>query len=251
MASKTHFKKTGKKYRKRFGKKKMGKPSRGLAQSIYLFKRTYTQVVNLNDAALPTNWAYVPAQPPLLANGYVITWTFNLEELYNFTEFSSGLFNKYKINAIKTQIWSSANSTFNAATDNNQMLVYTLPFNEQIWNTPNTMTEQKCLETQSCRKELLIQGTPRPKKYYHKVKQAIVSSTPNITVPLAGQPLDLTPNTIYIKPRYCDCHDSTLVEHYGLCQRYQFINPALSTVQRQDFQFKILHTFYITMKGVV
>lgn len=233
-------KKVHQKHRRKYGKRKTGKPSRGLKQSVYFFKRKWTQFIDLNAATLPTGWIFQSPPSPLPvgtvpSNGYVISWKFTLAQLSNHKEFTSGLFNQYKICAVKTQCYCTSTIATGQAGQNSNMIIQTLPWNQSLSTTPTLFTEEKALETQSCKRTTLIHSTGKPKSFYMKLKQSTDSTGPG------GQQL-------YLNPRWTDV-DNPDVPHYGLNQRFSFVNYTLP--QQQPVAFKIVHTYYLAMKGVV
>lgn len=237
----SHYKKkVASKHRKKYGKRKIGRPSRGLKQSVYFFKRKWTQFVDLNAPTLPNGWIFqTPATPlpvgTVPSNGYVVSWAFTLAQLSNHKEFTSGLFNQYKLAAVKTQCYCTSTIATGQTGQNSNMIIQTLPWNQALSLTPSAFTEEKALETQACKRTTLIHSTGKPKSFYMKLKQSVVSSG-------AGGQL------LYVNPRWTDV-DNPDVPHYGLNQRFSFVNYTLA--QQQPVAFKIVHTYYICMKGVV
>ncbi len=94
---------------------RLGKPSGGLRQSVYLFKRRHTEIIQLNTQTLPAGWSQDGTQ-------LFKTFEYRLNDLVNFADFTS-LFSLYKLTAVKTTfIFANTNSTTQAASSSAPML---------------------------------------------------------------------------------------------------------------------------------
>lgn len=211
--------------RKRKSKSRLGRPSRGLSQSVYLFKRRRQEVVQLNAAVLPAGWQLVNA-------GVCREWSFALSDLTDFQEFVN-LFDLYKITACKVEIFMS-NSLANANLNEN-LICYAAP--SRSGQTP-TMDEDYFLNKQASKKKYAYVGSARPVTYYMKLNQLAM---------VYGQPTGVPPSvTDYatIRPRWVSTQEPT-TEHYGLDTRIQLVN---NTSLPNAFM-KVVMTYYIACKG--
>ena len=93
--------------RRRRTRSKVGKPSRGLRQSTYLFKRQTTEVIPL-VATGSTEHGWLPASGDGSDPGIFKQWQFSLSQLASAstegsTDFTN-LFKRYKIAAVKVEL---------------------------------------------------------------------------------------------------------------------------------------------------
>lgn len=244
MATKHQYrKKFFRKWRKkgRTNPSKIGKPSRGLTQSRYFFKRKLTNLVTLSAVTGDqpgANYQQVPAD--LGSPGCVVRWQIKLRDLPDNNEFTGGLFAYYRINAMKVKMIPQFTTTQYSATTTTpcQTIVYTMPYNYNLdLPTPsvNPLTEGICLQTQACRTTTLINdGTGQ--SYYSKCR---ILNT--IDSGLLG-----SDTFAFSKPKWLPT-DSAEVEHYGLCQRFQ---PNF-TSWPANMMIKLIITAYLEFKGVV
>ena len=160
-------------YRRR--RAQLGKPSRGLRQSVYLFKRQTTSVVSLNGVADGTGWF------PAGDNGMYKQFEFNLDQLTGTgqTDFTA-LFKRYKICAVKVELsFNSTGSVISSVPTSSsipvpgaQLQVYTTPNRSGRARDPsvNPLTEAELMHTQAKTKRLALNGG-RPLRYYMKMTQ--------------------------------------------------------------------------------
>lgn len=229
-------------YRRR--RSRIGKPSRGLRQSTYLFKRQTTSVVSLNGSADGTGWFSSGD------NGMYKQWVFNLDQLTGTgqTDFTA-LFKRYKICAVKVELSFNSNqsnitsvpTTSSIPVPGAQLQVYTTPNRSGRYRDPSTnpLTEAELMHTQAKTKRLALNGG-HPLRYYMRMNQL---------------------GMIYVSPTDTDyavqraqyvSTSETGAEHYG-CEMYinRVDGQALSTglvgagqVLRQEV------TYYLAFKGV-
>lgn len=213
---------------------RLGRPSRGLSQSTYMFKRAITSVVNINNAP-GSDWVAI-------TGGIYRQWHFSLNDLNaaaDATDFTN-LFRRYKINAVKVEL-AFSNTGSIPATDANkpsnyQLQVYTMP--NKVGRTEEEVTEQMFLNTQASNKRLALNGGS-PLVYYMKVNQL-------------AETYASTTNTDYavVRPRYVSTGE-TGVQHYGL---NMFINrvdgEALTTGLNSSQHVRCTLTYYMSFKGV-
>lgn len=229
--------------RRRFSKRstRLGRPSRGLAQSTYLFKRQTTEVIDLLPTGSPGN-GWLPASGDASDNGIFKQWNFSLAQLPNITEFTS-LFKRYKITAVKLDLsftnTGSVITSVGTAPSNGQLQVYTTPNrNGRSRNAANPLTEAVLLQTQAKKKRLALNGG-RPLKYFMKLKQLGMIYT---------SPTDTDYGTQW--PQYVSTSE-TNAAHYGL---EMYINRVdgkpLSTEITGNQSVRITTTYYLSFKGV-
>ncbi len=221
-------------FRRRPRRSKLGKPSRGLRQSTYMFKRRLTSVVNLND----TNnggWTTITG-----GGGMFKQWVFKLSDLADTTDFSS-LFRRYKINAVKVQLaFSNTGSDANGYNFNNnyQLQIYTAQ--NRSGRTDEELTEAEFMNIQASKKRLCLNGG-KPLNFYMRTNQLTETYASAV-------------NTDYAvtRPRYVSTGE-TGCEHYGL-------NMFINRVDGQAFgtggaapntqRMRCTLTYYLSFKGV-
>lgn len=219
-------------FKRRQTRSKLGKPSRGLRQSTYMFKRRITQVVDLSGSS---NSGWVKSSE----NALFRQWVFKLADLdsASATDFTH-LFKRYKINAVKVELSFSNTQSAPDGTNpgNYQIQVYTML--NRSGRTEENMTEQMFLNTQASSKRLALNGG-KPLKYYMKVNQ------------LAETYASAT-NTDYCvqKPRYVSTGE-TGCEHYGLNMYVNRVDgEPLTTGILSAQHMRMTMTYYMSFKGV-
>ena len=218
--------------RKHRRKTRLGKPSRALTASIYQFKRTMTEVIQVSNGTdgggLPTGWT---------ADGFAIykQFVFTLEELPNYTEFTA-LFASYKVCAAKMEIYFSNSNTVDT---NSRLLLY---YDNNPQGETTALTEQHYLETQTARKRLVATTSRSPIRFYTKLKQLSTLYHRALPTPLSDYGM--------VYPRYVSTSEPT-TPHYGFNLRIQNVaNTALSGTLNNFQTMKINTTLYITCKRV-
>ena len=244
MAKKTYNRRRFfKKWRKkgRLGKARIGRPSKGLAQSRYFFKRKLTNLITLSGEGGTTAGAHYQAVPADLGSpGLAIRWQIKMTDLPDNNEFTGGLFAYYRINAMKIKMIPQFTTTsYNAVVSTPvQCTIYTMPYNYSLdLPTPNVnpLTESICLQTQACKNQQLVDDG-NGKSFYSKCR--ILS---DVKAGLTGSEV-----FAFTKPKWFAC-DNNEVMHYGLAQRIQ---PNY-TSWPANMQVKIIATAYLEFKGVV
>lgn len=205
-------------------RRKIGRPSRGLTQSVYLFKTRAVSTLQLNAAIVPGF--------ELSENGLCRRWSWKLSDLPGYGKYQS-LFKSYKLNYAKVEIYASSNT---AGTANEQMISYMVP--NLIGKDDTGITETDFLETQAMRRGLLIVNSRKPLTMYMRLKQ----------LSMRYGSTGIADQTDYasVKPRYVDVHEENC-EHYGYLTRFQLIN---NTALPNIF-LKIITTVGISCRGVV
>lgn len=239
MGRKTLFKKWRKKGRT--NKSKIGRPSKGLAQSRYFFKRRITNLVTLSTVTgveRGAYWTQVPAD--MGSPGTTVRWQVKMTDLPDNSEFTSGLFAYYRFNAIKIKMIPQFTDVMysNVVSTPCQTLVYTMPYNYNLdLPTPgvNPLTESICLQTQACKMKTLV-NDGNGKSFYSPLR---ILNT--VDSGLLG-----SDTFAFTKPKWFPT-DANEVVHYGLVQRFQ---PNFSSWPA-NMTCKLLITVYFEMKGVV
>ncbi len=218
---------------------KIGKPSGGLRQSTYLFKRRITSIVELSNAD-SGGWISSTDNTSMYKQ-----WNFKLSDLTaaaDSTDFTN-LFRRYKINAVKVELSFTNTGSVPTSTSggNYQLQLYTRQ--NRTGRSEEAITEQDMLNTQASTKRLALNGG-RSIKYYMRVNQLAenyASTTGGI------------PQTDYVtqRPRYVSTGE-TGCEHYGLDM---FVNrvdgQALGTnLSTSPQKMRCTLTYYMSFKGV-
>ncbi len=229
-------------YRRR--RSKLGKPSRGLRQSVYLFKRQTTSVVPLNGSADGTGWFGAGD------NGIYKQWVFNLDQLTGTgqTDFTA-LFKRYKICAVKVELSFNSNNSNISSVDVNQsnvvagaqLQVYTTPNRSGRYRDPSTnpLTEAELMHTQSKLKRLCLNGG-RPISYYMRLNQLGMIYVSPTDTDYATQPAQ------YVST------GETGAEHYGLEMYINRVDgqPLSTHLNGAGQTMRQTVTFYLAFKGV-
>lgn len=236
--------------RRRRTRTRIGKPSRGLRQSTYLFKRQTTEVIPL-VATGSTEHGWLPASGDGSDPGIFKQWQFSLSQLASAstegsTDFTN-LFKRYKIAAVKVELSfsntaSAVTSTASAAAavpPNCQLQVFTTPNRSGRARTAsNPLTEKELMNTQAKRKRLALNGG-RPLKFYMRVNQL-------------GMVYVSTTDTDYAvqRPQYISTGETGCV-HYGLEMYINRVDgQALSSQQTTNQYMRCTTTYYLAFKGV-
>lgn len=262
MAYRRNYKKkTFRRRRKKYHKAKLGKPSRGLIskQSIYLFKRSFTEILDLGDH--PTSNPY---QPETLTGVFAQTitgssnqsWTISpkitIDLLDNYADYQN-LFTQYKLQGIKTKFYLTANPatapiigadgnpwTADSSWDtayNNQ------PFLMDTWFNPTEVigpaTEVVVQQIQRRKTKVLkAYGT----KYYCKLKQHVdLSLGTNTETGLEYNAVARSNKWIPLDAEYLQ------VPHYGATH---WIRALSNTGTMPHMLLRMEHTIYVACRGV-
>ena len=241
---------TGPVRRRRYRRRtRIGRPSRGLRQSTYLFKRQTTEVIPLL-ATGSTEHGWYPSSGTGSDPGIYKQWAFSLNQLAQAstegsTDFTN-LFKRYKICAVKlelsfsnTQAAVSSVNSGTASAPNCQLQVYTTPNRSGRSRTAaNPLTEQELMHTQAKQKRLAINGG-RPLTYYMRVNQL-------------GMVYVSTTDTDYgvQRPQYISTGETGCV-HYGLEMYINRVdgNTLSSGITTNQFM-RCTTTYYLAFKGV-
>lgn len=245
----------------RFYKKKPGRPkkyvrkrytvrrnekwriSRPLRPRIDSYKRSFSSTIQLrtDTGNIPVGW-YVD-------NGALFTtWTFYLKQLNDITDFTN-LYAMYKIKGVRLQMYFSntqsviSQDSTSGYTPNRQLMVYMTPNREgDAYNNSGDpgsepLTEDVCLDTQSVKKKLALNGG-RPLDIYMSLRQQNVL-------------FNKTDSTAYstVAPKWLRS-DQTEVNHYGLNMRIQRVDDQPLTTGGGIQFCKIIGTLYFQCKQV-
>lgn len=215
-------------------KSKLGKPSRGLRQSRYLFKRTTSNLVSLGDSP-GTGWSTSDG-------GVYRNWVFALNDTGLNADHLIGAFKRYRINAVSIKMFfSNTQSSASMMHDqntmefmNSQLLVYTTPNRSGVDVAP---TEETILNTQAKKVRTALNGG-KPLTIYMKTNQlseTYASSTNS--------------DYVTVKPNFIGTSE-TSCPHYGL---QMFIKRADGAGLTNGFyaeqKVNIQVTYYLEFTG--
>ena len=236
---KSPYQKKKKFYRKR--KTKLGRPSSGLKQSVYLFKRRHVDVVQLNTQSPPENWGGDGA-----FNSLYRQMEYKLSDIRDDTDFSS-LFLQYKITAVKVKFIFNQTSTGpvshdnvpQTANSNAQILVMYSPWTAGESRVPDASYMKDC---QASKTRIGLNGG-KPISLYVPVKQLRVTYRSGLA-PAA------TFDYASTKPRWISTQEID-TPHYGLNICFQRADRELFANDATNYQScRIETTYYIACKGV-
>lgn len=227
-----------KNYRKyhRKNKAKLGKPSRGLRQSVYFFKRRQVEVIQLNTQSPPEDWEVGAS------NSLYKQLTYQLTDVRDYTDFTN-MFAMYKISAVSVKFMFSnttSNSVYHAGTphqaySNSQILVMYAPWKA---GSVEIMDANYMRDCQASKRKLGLNGG-RPIKLYTTLRQlGMVYRSPT--------------NTDYVssKPRWLSTKEND-TPHYGLGICFQKADQEQFAADSINYQScRIETTYYIACKGV-
>jgi len=171
--------------------------------------------------------------------GIAGTHSITLDELPNFTEFAP-LFKQYRIAAVKTYMYPSANlftSGTGVNTQNNNVMIR-MSINQT--GTPIASGNLALDWNQLQSKKRWIVRPDRPIVWYSKLKQKVdvLATPPQISYAVA-------------RPKYVDTTDA-FVEHYGMNLRFDPVDAsnAMALANNSFPVFKVIQKIYFQMKGV-
>ncbi len=223
-------------YRRRHrNKAKLGKPSKGLKQSVYFFKRRTSEVVELNTTTPPESWE-VGNQNDLYRQ-----MSYKLSDITSDADFTQ-LFLHYKLAAVSVRMFFSNTTSAPvgtsvstpAAFSNSQILVMYAPFLGEVGTTDT----EYMLETQSSKRRTALNGG-RSIKLYTPLKQ----------LNMVYQSLTNTDYTVQ-RPRWISTTEPD-TPHYGLAMCFQKADKTVFASTSTNYQsVRIETTYYIACKGV-
>ena len=197
---------------------RLGRPSRGLRTSVYLFKRSYIETFALTSP--PSSWD----QPDTSA--ITQQTVFKLSDLHDYSDFVN-LFNQFKICGVRMQFYFS-NSI---ASGNDQVMMYIAP---NLAGSTVTLDEQYFLDNQSTKRKAGITGQARPITAYHKCRQL---------AQVYGGPTQS--DYASFRPRYISTGEPSAL-HYGANIRIQMMNNT----SMANTSVKVLYTYLIACRQV-
>lgn len=254
------YRRRQRRYRRRVRRKpwnrkpRLGRPSRGLKQSVYLVKRSFTNVVNLRDpnpegTTHPgVTWTSVDdtgMTPAGITDGTAMRVNLALTDLPDNSEFTSGLFSQFKISGVAVEIIPCFTQSGTGAYPV-QALAYIMPPNQSLMQQSTAelqaLSEAKCLQTQACKKKrVFIQG--KNFKYYFPCKEVGVTAKELL-------PGSFAPVGSFVKPRWHGfSNDELATKHYSTSIRFQPINRGSWGTETN--QIKVIYTVYLALRGIV
>lgn len=226
--------------KKRVGKKRyLAKIQRGFSPSIHSFKRSISQIVQLNTASLPSGWSSS-------GNNLYKNWAFALSSLGTYTDFTD-LFKYYRIKGARVQMYFS-NTTSSVAQGggaadfeyaNSQVLMH-IDTNRDGADLASSGLEETYLNSQTAKKRLCLNSTGKPIDLYMSLRQA---SMINGTGPTSTDYATIKPKWISTTEPGCP--------HYGFKTMLQKVDGTTFANLSSNHQYvKIITTLYIQCKKV-
>ena len=221
-------------------KSRIGKPSKGLKQSIYLFKRKAIDVIELNSQTTPPGWTAGAF------NSLFKQQEYKLSDIREDTDFSN-LFLMYKITAVKVRyIFSQTQSgpvhhenQPQTTNSNCQLLVMYAPWTAGESRDPDANYMK---DTQASKSRIGLNGG-KPITLYTPLKQLSVRYRAGLA-PVA------TFDYASVKPRWLSTTELD-TPHYGLNMCFQRADRELFANDATNYQHvRIETTYYIACKGV-
>jgi hypothetical protein len=220
-------------------KSALGKPSRGIKQSVYLFKRRLVEVVELNSQLPEEGWssgAY---------NSLYKQLQYSLDDIRDSTDFSN-LFSMYKLTAVKVQFMFSqtqsgpipSGATLPISSNTNaQVIVMYAP-----WSAGNSeATDANYMKDKQSSKRRLGLNGGKPISMYMPLRQLSVRHST-----ATGGGVDFAS----VKPQWISTSEPKCV-HYGSSVCFQRADRSIFAHEATQYQScRIETTYYIACKGV-
>lgn len=227
-------------YRKYYkkSKPKLGKPSKGLRQSVYLFKRRKVDVIQLNTQSPPDDWEVGAF------NSLYTQTSYKLDDLREDTDFTN-LFKMYKLTAVSLKFMFS-NTISGSINDHNGINPKTYS-NSQIlvmyspWMAGETRATDASymLDCQASKRRLGLNGG-KPIKMYVPLRQLSMVYRTLTDTDYASS-----------KPRWLATTEPS-TPHYGVNICFQRADQSLFAGDSSNYQScRIETTYYIACKGVI
>lgn len=201
--------------------------------SIYNFKRTWCQVLTLDNNAAPDGWtSLVSVGDEAIVQNFVI----GASTIPDFTNFAN-LFDSYRLKGVSIKAFFSNTVSMNS---NRQGLLYYVQ-NRAGQAQPTDLTEDYFNSRPRANKRVLLNSTGKPSfNIYMPLTQ--LSNTYNSTI-----------NNDYaqVKPRFISTSETT-TPHYGFSLRLQRLdNQNWTTGSTNPYPvIKLYYTVYFQMKGM-
>lgn len=220
-------------------KTRLGKPSRGLTQSVYLFKRRLVDVIELNSQIPEDNWL------PGAYNSIYKQLKFTLDDIRDSSDFTN-LFTMYKLSGVKITFMfsqtgsvpiSSGGSVPIMHNTNSQVIVMTAPWSAGETEAPDANYMK---DKQASKRRLGLNGG-KPISFYMPVKQLSVRHST-----ITGGGTDYAS----VRPKWISCKEPHCT-HYGFNVCFQRADRSIFAHESTQYQScRIEYTYYIACKGV-
>ena len=226
-------------YRRRFARRRAPRIGKPMRPATYAFKRSYSDLVQLNTATPPAGWTTV-------GNALYRQFEYKLSDLQDYGDFV-GMFKQYKLTGVKLEFFFSNTVAGPTASDNDATPPQTFS-NSQIimWMAPSPSGDgvplgpDNMMSIQSATKRYGINGG-RSIKTYAKLKQhSQLSGATNIDTTDMGM----------VNPRFV----STLephTPHYGQNIVIEKVDQSQFANLQTNYQTcRIISTYYIVCRMV-
>lgn len=221
-------------YIRRRAKLTLAKP---LKPKTYLFKRSFSEVVQLNTQTIPTGWEKT-------GNALYRQFVYKLSDLLDYSDFTN-MFNQYKLTGVNIQMYFS-NTESGSVANTISTAPQVLHSNSQVimWIAPNPTGQagvigpDAMLKIQSHKKRLCMNGG-RPISVYRRLKQ--------LTETHGG-----TGNTDYrvSNPKFVSTNEPHTL-HYGQSICLERADQQLFANNATNYQsVRMIYTYYIVCKQV-
>lgn len=215
---------------------KLGRPSKGLKQSVYLFKRRHTQIIELNTQTPPTGW---DVQGNMLGR----SMEYHLSDLWHNVDFTQ-LFGQYKITGVKTTFMFANTGSPMVAKSSSTPHLYSPNCQIIVWmnNHPQGQVptlDREYFETQQSAKKRLGLNGGKPISCYTPLRQSnMVYRSPTDT--------DYT----LMKPKWISTLEPE-TPHYGLNIAFERADGQLFANASANYQsVRIETTYYLAFRQV-
>jgi len=248
--SKKTYRQKNKKYQKtnknQMYKKKLIKLNKTLP-NVYYFNRsvaysfTWAEIRDTPGSYFGPGFRLHVSSDPADPQSALCQYNFTLSQFPDALTDFGNLFKYYKINAVSMKQYSTCGIGGGNTRENTQLMMYTLPGGPPETHSSANFNESSILQSQVCKKRVLLSSDPEPINYYMKLRQCDVQRN---ETNLNSRQVMTTPKWIPFNRQGITQND---VPHYGIIQRVQMVN---NSALPDNIGMKVIIKAYISCKQV-
>ena len=215
---------------------RLGRPSRGITPSVYFFKRSITEIVELNTQTPPDGWL-------VSGNSLYKQFQYSLRDLNDYGDFTS-LFNQYKICGVKMTFFFTQTNTGpiqhsdtppHAVNSNSQIIMFIGPNGV---GASETLDRDYFMDSQAVKRRLCLNGG-RPISVYRRMRQLS-----NIYQSVTGTDYAMA------RPRWISTVE-TSTPHYGMNCMLERVDGEVFANDAVNYQkMRVEATYYVACRQV-
>ena len=213
--------------------------ARPMRPAVYSFKRSTSEVVQLNTQTVPLGWT-------ASGNALCKNLNYKLSDLPDYLEFVK-LFRRYKINAVRVQMYFSNTGSTEASNPLSSETPQIQNANNQImWVCPSPagnstiIGPDQMLQIQSAKRRPCLNGDGKPISIVSRVRQL-------------GMRYGGEQNTDFavVKPRFVSTQEPHTI-HYGQSICFERADQSVFANNSHNYQtVRIIYTYYFQCKQVM